>query len=135
MIKQIIVDLENKQARIPRKTNGSIPDSLLDVTLDDTRSNINARIEEIDYQAIQNKITEYAKEGHDMEALRLKIQWEARQLIENNSVKSTQINRIVHRDIRKEREWRDYIRINEKREPQTKIKPVKKPPIAAIIRI
>ena len=40
-------------------------------------------------------------QGHDMDALRLKIQWEARQIIESEQIKSKELNKIVHRDVRK----------------------------------
>ena len=77
----------------------------------------------------------YENEGHDIEALRRKIQWEARQLITHKEVQSTEIKRIVHRSIRKERDdWKGHISINEKR-PPIKTVVTRRPGLAAVVRV
>ena len=73
-----------------------------------------------------------------MVALRLKIQNEARQLMQNHQVDNTQIVRIVERDARKEhgqlKGW-DYIRLNEWRPVDLlKSKVTKAPSIRAIVK-
>ena len=49
-----------------------------------------------------------------MEQLRLQIQWEARQILEAKVTQNTEVKRIVTADFIKDREWRDYIRLNKK---------------------
>ena len=49
-------------------------------------------------------------DGYDLEAMRLKIQWEARRLITAGGIKSSEIEKLCNnREILKERQPYDYI--------------------------
>lgn len=45
--------------------------------------------------------------------------------MDREEVRSTEVHKIVRRDVRKEREWRDYIRLNNKKVDiiKTKVQP------------
>ena len=54
---------------------------------DDTQSVYSStKIEAFDYEALRLKLHEYESEGHDLDALRLKIQNQARQLMDSEEV-------------------------------------------------
>ena len=82
-IRGLINEAENRTARLaafgPRKTDGDN----LNITVDDGMSVSSHRNVQFDYEEIRSKIQDYESEGIDMKALRMKIQWEARQLIES----------------------------------------------------
>lgn len=101
----------------------------------ETRSNI-TRLDEVDYEKIQINLAEQAEKGVDLDALRAKIQHEARLLMEANEVTSTEVKQIVHRDIRLERSWKDHIRLNLIRyEGPDKTIVMRRPEIWMIVRI
>jgi len=59
-----------------------------------------------------------------MEALRLKIQFEARQIMEAQKHRrpdASQLKLIVHSDYRNDRDWKDVIRL-QKAEPETRFR-------------
>lgn len=133
-IRRLVMIYQNREAnRRHDNTNRTGGDDIGEFS--DTRSNI-TRIEEIDYESIQIKLAEYAQNGIDLTALRAKIQNEARQLMETDQVTSTEVKQIVHRDIRKERDWTDHIRLNTiNYEGPVKTVPVRKPKLRAIVMI
>lgn len=47
------------------------------ISINDTVS-VRSTNHEIDYEYVRRQIKEYEKDGHDLDAMRLKIQWEAR---------------------------------------------------------
>lgn len=110
----MIMNYDNKQYRMHAlgAVHSGDDHEIFSVGLSQDDVSRHSRFEEIDYESIRNKITEAEQDGHNMEALRLKIQWEARQLLESQQVASTEVRKIVHRHVRKERDWRDHIRLN-----------------------
>lgn len=76
-------------------------------------------------------------DGYDLEAMRRRIQWEARQLITSGDLKSTEVEkRCNNREILKVRQPLDYIQINEvKRRHVSKDKVVPNLSIPALIRL
>ena len=105
------------------------------ISINDTVS-VRSTNHEIDYEYVRRQIKEYEKDGHDLDAMRLKIQWEARQLMEQRAIKSTEVKSIVKRHVRKEREedWKDYIRLNELKR-YIPVTYAKKPNLETIVRV
>lgn len=135
-IRQMIMDINNKAA-YNNLSIGEInhsDDLIGDISIAESYS---ARFEEFDYDKVRSQLRDYKKDGIDIEALRLKIQHEARQIIERQQFQNTEVRKIVSRERRKERDedWRDYIRINDitKSRPSSHII-VSKPSIYSIVK-
>ena len=80
-IRQMIMDINNKVALNALSIdNINHSENLIDDI--SIAGSYSARFEEFDYDQVRSQLREYKKEGIDIEALRLKIQNEARQIIE-----------------------------------------------------
>ena len=121
-----------------RLTHGFIVDDPNDREQTEDNASDTATSHRVDeYETVQQKLAEMRDEGYDLEAMRLKIQWEARQLITAGDLKSREIEkRCSRRAILKERQRPDYIQINEIKEAYIERgKVVPKLSISALVRL